>query len=239
MKNPRTFTIHTQPDDATCGPTCLHSVYNYYHDPVDLSLLIKEVEFLREGGTLAVMLGNHALKRGYKASLYTYDLQIFDPTWKKLGQRKLIDKLHQSFQISKKPKQKLTLKSFIEFLTLGGKVCFDDLSPELITGFIKKKIPVITGLSSTYLYQSKREYGRDGIEDDILGQPCGHFVVLYDQDVRKKKIKLADPWGRHPFGKSRNYEVPVQKLINAILLGVLTYDSNLLILTPSLKKHYG
>ena len=66
--------IQAQPDDVTCGPTCLQALYSYYGDVVALKEVIQEVKQLKFGGTLAVMLGNHALKRGYKARIYTYNL---------------------------------------------------------------------------------------------------------------------------------------------------------------------
>ena len=30
------ITILPQPDDTTCGPTCLHAVYGYYDDSIPL-----------------------------------------------------------------------------------------------------------------------------------------------------------------------------------------------------------
>ena len=59
--------ISGQPDDTTCGPTCLHAVYRYYGDAIPLRQVIAEVKSLSGGGTLAVLLGNHALSRGYRA----------------------------------------------------------------------------------------------------------------------------------------------------------------------------
>ena len=73
--------ITMQPDDITCGPACLHSVYDYYGDTISLQQVITEVKSLKSGGTLAVLLANHALKRGYKATIFTYNLNVFDPTW--------------------------------------------------------------------------------------------------------------------------------------------------------------
>lgn len=73
--------IHAQPNDETCGPTCLQAVYQYYDDLIPLQEVIDQVITLRTGGTLGVMLGNHALSRGYQATLYTYNLMMFDPTW--------------------------------------------------------------------------------------------------------------------------------------------------------------
>src|SRR5439155_17715908 len=42
-----------QPDDETCGVTCLHALYRFYGLEVDLTQLIKEVRTLETVGTLA------------------------------------------------------------------------------------------------------------------------------------------------------------------------------------------
>lgn len=63
-----------QPNDTTCGPTCLQAVYRYYGDDVGLGEVIAQVPSLTAGGTLAVMLAGHALRRGYRATIYTYNL---------------------------------------------------------------------------------------------------------------------------------------------------------------------
>ena len=75
------LSILPQPDDATCGPTCLHAVYGYYGDRLPLEDVIAETPTLPGGGTLGAYLGCHALRRGYKAKLYTFDLSVFDVTW--------------------------------------------------------------------------------------------------------------------------------------------------------------
>jgi len=46
-----------QPDDATCGPTCLHAVYRYLGHEIPLDQIIRKVTRLKTGGTLGVMLG--------------------------------------------------------------------------------------------------------------------------------------------------------------------------------------
>src|SRR3954470_1155280 len=70
-----------QPDDTTCGPTCLHALYQFHNDPIPLTQVINEAEELEGRGTLAVLLACHALKRGYDTTIYTYHLPVFDPTW--------------------------------------------------------------------------------------------------------------------------------------------------------------
>ena len=73
--------ILPQPDDTTCGPTCLHAVYRYYGESLPLPEIIAQSRQLEEGGTLAVLLGCDALRRGYRARLFTFNLKVFDPTW--------------------------------------------------------------------------------------------------------------------------------------------------------------
>jgi hypothetical protein len=91
---------------------------------------------------------------------------------------------------------------------------------------------VLTGLSATYLYKSKREYeGSTGesIYDDLRGKPMGHFVVLCGME--KKTVLVADPYQDNPYSNDLYYHVPVGRLINAIMLGIVTYDANLLIIS--------
>ena len=59
----------------------MHAVYRYWEYETSLQEVIDTVEPLPEGGTLAVRLAIHALKRGFRAQIFTYNLQIFDPTW--------------------------------------------------------------------------------------------------------------------------------------------------------------
>jgi hypothetical protein len=74
--------ISKQPDNTTCGPTSLHAVYSYYNDTISLEQTIGEItQFDQGGGTLAVVLGKHAIKRGYSVTIYSFNIKIFDPSW--------------------------------------------------------------------------------------------------------------------------------------------------------------
>ncbi|HUG01384.1 MAG TPA: hypothetical protein VML95_05940 [Longimicrobiales bacterium] len=79
--NPFELEVLPQPDDTTCGPTSLHAVYRHWGVDIPLERVIDEVTPLPHGGTLAVSLACHALRHGFDATIYTYNLQIFDPTW--------------------------------------------------------------------------------------------------------------------------------------------------------------
>lgn len=232
MKKNLAIDIHAQPDDTTCGPTCLHAIYQYFYDPLSLSQVISEIKSLEGGGTLAVVLGCHALRRGYKAKIYTYNLQVFDPSWFKQSLSQFPQKLIAQKDFKKNSKLSFATESYLEFLELGGQILYEDLSPLLIKKHLKRSIPILTGLSSTYLYSCAREFGPNSDYDDVRGEPAGHFVVLAGYDKKEHKILIADPLFPNPMSKHQYYLVDVQRLINAIMLGILTYDGNMLIIEP-------
>jgi len=227
------FDIKAQPDDVTCGPTCLHSIYEYYQDPVGLPEVIKEVKSLKDGGTLGVMLANHALRRGYKVHLYTYNLNVFDPTWFKYSSKKIINFLKQQIRYKFKRKKLIVAsRAYVKFLESGGKIFQDELNAELIKKYLKQSKPILTGLSATYLYGTKREMPADNKFDSIRGEPVGHFVIINGYDESTNTVSLADPMHQNP-QKSQYYKVNVDRLINSIMLGIVTYDANLLIIEPN------
>jgi hypothetical protein len=221
-----------QPDDTTCGPTCLHAVYRYFGDETDLGSVVAEVEPLPGGGTLAVSLACHALRRGYNAEIYTYNLQIFDPTWFAEGVD-LSERLQAQRKHKRKRKLGISTDAYLEYLRLGGVVRFEELRPALIRRFLNRGVPILAGLSATYLYHCAREH--DDEYDDVRGEPVGHFVVLSGYDRKKREITVSDPSHDNPRFRTHRYSVRMDRLITAISLGVMTYDANLLVLTPGAK----
>lgn len=229
------FDIQAQPDEVTCGPTCLHALYEYYKDGISLKEVINEVKSLKAGGTLAVMMGNHALKRGYKATIYTYNLNIFDPSWFKGSTSRMVHNLKRQMRYkSRSRKLQVASKAYIKFLEAGGRILYAELDEELIKGYLKKAIPILTGLSATYLYGTQREIPHNNKYDSIRGEPVGHFAVINGYDESGNYVYLADPMNPNPL-KSQYYSVNFDRLINSIMLGIVTYDANLLIIEPNTK----
>ncbi len=223
------FELVAQPTEETCGPTCLHGVYGYYGDELPLGQVVAEVRMLDQGGTLDVFLANHALERGYRVTLYSYNLVLFDPTWFDLDPPTLASRLRAQARVKPDPKLQLATRGYLRFLELGGDLRFDDLRPALIRRYLQRDIPIMTGLSSTYLYRDMRELP-DSSNDDVRGVPAGHFVVLCGYQQHQRLVRVADPYHRNPLAKELYYYVDMQRLIGAIFLGCLTYDANLLIL---------
>lgn len=222
--------IAKQPDEATCGPTCLHALYRYYGDELPLQQVIDEVRPLDGGGTLGVLLACHALRRGYRATIYSYNLQVFDPTWFDLPGGDLRERLERQRRYKTDPKLQIATAAYIELLELGGRVEFADLSEELLHRHLRADQPLLTGLSATYLYGTPRELGPD--YDDVRGEPVGHFVVICGQTADRHQVLIADPLDPNPLSEVSVYPVSFDRLAGAVFLGIVTYDANLVVVEP-------
>ncbi|MCX7116205.1 MAG: peptidase-C39 like family protein [Gammaproteobacteria bacterium] len=230
--------IRTQPDDETCGPTSLHAIYQHYGLPISLEQIIQEVERSVSGGTLAPLLGKHALHNQFACTLYVNNLNLFDPTWfenehtpasfliKKLRAQRAYQRGRATIQAS---------HAYENFLEMGGCIRFRTLNISLFKKYFEQNIPILTGLSATYLYQCAREWTTpegECVYDDVRGAPCGHFVVLCGYDEKKRLVVVADPHRENPISHNNYYKVSISRLINAIMLGVYTFDANLLVIQP-------
>lgn len=231
--------ILPQPDDTTCGPTCLHAAYRYYGDTISLTQVIKEVRRLKGGGTLDVFLACHALKRGYRARIYTYNLRVFDPTWFAEGRpvADIAQRLQAQARAKNIAKLKTATEGYLEFLALGGQLRFEDLTTSLLRKYLKRSRPIITGLCSTYLYRSMRELVTENGDDDVRGEPSGHFAVLCGYNREERSVLVADPYQLNPVSHSQYYSLSIERVVCSILLGILTYDANFLIIEPRRHKN--
>lgn len=227
------FEILAQPDETTCGPTCLQAVYNYFGDNIPLTRVIDETSRWSDGGTLAVILGNNALKRGYKAVLYTYNLMVFDPSWFSEKAENIIELLEKQMQVKHDPKLHFASLAYIQFLKHGGEIRFQELDEELLIRYLDRQLPILTGLSATYLYGTPREIPETNEYNDIKGKPSGHFVVISGYDRETQQFLISDPLKPNPMARANQYYmVTKNRLINSIMLGIVTYDANILIIKP-------
>ena len=222
--------VLAQPDDTVCGPTCLHAVYRFFGLELPLAQVIAEIPPLPEGGTLAVFLGCHALAQGFRTTIYTNNLQTFDPTWFKPNVD-LSAKLRAQMQVKSDPKLHIASAAYLEFLQLGGKIRMRSLSLELLRGLLDRGIPILAGLSATYLYDCPRELP-DGTLDDIAGTPAGHFAIIRGYDADREHVLIADPLPDNPQFEKPYYSVELGRLLAAVHLGIVTYDANLLVIEP-------
>ncbi|HYH82632.1 MAG TPA: hypothetical protein VEX86_22765 [Longimicrobium sp.] len=225
-----------QPDDVTCGPTCLKKVYAFYGLHLDIEEVIASLERNEDGGTLAVFLGMSALQRGFRARIYSYDLRIFDPTWIALPPDRLREKIHARFPYLKDAQRLRAAGAYIHFLEMGGELSFAELSPALMKGIIDRDHPILAGLSATYLYRHPRERWDPMldrlVDDDVRGEPTGHFVVISGYEHWGRRLVVLDPFEHPESNDGGRQTVDANRLINAILLGDVTYDAVLLEVWP-------
>jgi len=224
--------VEPQPTDSSCGPTCLQAVYRHFGLEVDLAGLIERIPSVPGGGTLAVMLGVDALRRGFAATLQTCNLRVLDPTWFPAKPAVLAARIEASLAVRRHRKERQELQALREFIDLGGEVRMEPLTRELLRQHLVEGCPVLTGLSATFLYRDRRVNPATNHYDDLGGDPQGHFVVLSEYNRGTKQVTVHDPWPQSPFDDPHRYHVHIDRLINAILLGVLTFDANLLAIKP-------
>jgi hypothetical protein len=225
------LSILPQPDESTCGPTCLHAVLRFWGEAEPLEEVVARSRRLEHGGTIAVFLACDALRRGYAATIYTWNITVFDPTWFE-GGVDVAGKLAAQRRIKPDYRLQHATDGYLEFLQSGGELRFADLTAGLLHGILRHGLPVITGLSSTFLYRSAREFGLDGTPDDVAGLPAGHFVVVSGFDAARRSLLVADPYQPNPYGPSLAYWISVERVLAAILLGIVTHDANLLVVHP-------
>jgi hypothetical protein len=225
------LSISPQPDETTCGPTCLHALFRYWGGEESLDELISRVHRFEHGGTLAVFLACDALRKGYRATIYTYNITVFDPSWFS-GEVDIAERLERQRRVKPDERLQTATAGYLEFLQLGGELCFAELTVALVEGLLLRRLPIITGLSATYLYGGPRET-EQGAADDIAGTPAGHFVVLAGFNRERRTFLVADPYQRTPYEPPHAYWIGVERVMGAILLGIVTHDANLLVVHPN------
>jgi hypothetical protein len=91
-------------------------------------------------------------------------------------------------------------------------MAFDDLTPALFKAIIDRDHPVLAGLSATYLYGFPRERydARQGrhVDDDVGGEPVGHFVVISGYDQWGRRLTVMDPSEHVPDAEERLLQWP-------------------------------
>lgn len=123
------FKINSQPNDESCGPTCLHAIYQHYGLDISYEEVASQVESFLSGGTIAPMLGKHALQLGFKVTLYVNNLHLYDPTWFNSDGSSNTDVLREMLMQQMRYKRNQYLArgthAILDFLTLGALSIFD------------------------------------------------------------------------------------------------------------------
>jgi hypothetical protein len=224
--------IERQPDYTTCGPTALHAIYRFYGDDISLDTVVKETPKLPGGGTLAVHLSVHALRRGYEVDTWVCNVRHVDPTWFQQS-TDLKAKLQARWKakgLQDDPRYGPAIEATTQYLDLGGRFVWGDLVPEGIGKRLSYGEPLLTGTNGTYLYQCSRE--TEAGPDDVAGEAFGHFIVICGYRSSDQTMAIADPLLDNPAHGTKYYRVSAFRLLGALFLGVGSDDGNLALIRP-------
>src|SRR5436305_1632081 len=98
--------------------------------------------------------------------------------------------------------------------------------------------PDETTCGPTCLHAIYRYWGEDEPLTTVIGRAQrfegGGTVAGYDCD--RHRVLVADPYGPNPFSPTQEYWINVDRVVNAVLLGIVTHDANLLIISPRGKR---
>jgi len=67
----------------------------------------------------------------------------------------------------------------------------------------------------------------------------GNFVVIGGYNRKERTLMVADPYGRHPYGPSHEYWINIDRVLGAVLLGIVTHDANVLVIHPQGSQLHG
>jgi hypothetical protein len=156
---------------------------------------------------------------------------LFDPTW--FGKQvDLTAKLRAQSQLKPDETLRGATGAYLEYLDLGGRISFEECRPRLLRRYLRRRVPVLAGLSATYLYGTAREMPNENEPDDVRGLPVGHFVLVRGYLQGQRKILIADPFHPNPVRREGIYWVDAHRFVSADMLGIVTYDANLLVVEP-------
>jgi hypothetical protein len=160
------------------------------------------------------------------------NVRHMDPTWFQQP-TDLLAKLRARMEakgLATDPRYGPAMESVAQFIELGGKPVWGDLTPELIGRALAEGTPLLTGTNGTYLYQCSRE--TDDGPDDVRGDSFGHFIVLCGYRSEDQSVAIADPLLDNPAHGTKYYRASVYRLLGAIFLGVGSDDGNLMRIRP-------
>ena len=144
-----------QPDDLSCGPTCLAQVYRYYgHDKRAVRTVIDETARNPDGGTLAVYLGVSALRNGFgAASTRTTCGSSIPPGGSSPAAIAQAGEAAPAPGRPARPKLQRSRAAYIEFLGPRRQGALPELTRELMVRILAAAVTPSSRVGATYLYR--------------------------------------------------------------------------------------
>lgn len=159
--------------------------------------MLKEIAKYKYG-TFMPYLGLYAMNAGFKSTITTHNINVFDPTWFKLSTKEINSKLERRSKEKDVPHeyQKESV-AYSKYLAAGGGLKFDYIRPELLIKNLDQKKPIILDVCSTMLHIKHRKNRVADEYSDVSGMPMYHAIVVSGfvkgQSAKDDKFIIVDP----------------------------------------------
>jgi len=198
-----------------CILACLQQVFGYYKKQISQKEILKSLKKPKRGMSVP-KAGLFAKKHGFNPLVITNNIYIFDPTWLKLGNIKLIKNLEKRKKFINKYNQSL-IDDYLEYLKANGRTKFDTIRLDLFVKYLSKNIPIVVEIASTFLYKKSKSIKPGQFNNPFKGKIEGHGVVI--AGFNKNKFKIIDPDSKNnPYSRSGIYWISIDELIASIFI---------------------
>ena len=187
----------------------------------------------KSGVPLGSSLGHIAtyfITLGFKTTLHTVDIEIFDPSWSGLTSLELIDNLRLRRQHFKSVKYEVEaldviFDGYIKFLEAGGKIVFPIIDENYLIDLLSLG-PIYCSVNYNFLNSTSKYLfeGSVSTHDPVKGSSFAHIVTL--AGFHDGQFKVVDPDAE--FGGVRLINSSL--LVGSIYLAESDYDPLLITL---------
>jgi uncharacterized protein YvpB len=156
----------------------------------------------KEGQPLGTSIGhiaNYFIQQGYKTTIHTTDIQLFDRSWIGKTNEELIELLQQREKYIKHPIYgadvfDVIFDGYISYLKEGGSITFPLIDETYLVKMLEKG-PLFAVVSYNFLNSiPKYKYIKDEnkyLQDPIQGNPTTHSIVI--AGYKDNKFYIVDP----------------------------------------------
>jgi len=208
----------------SCIPACLQEVFGFYKKHISQEKIMGSSLNPKLGMSIPEA-GIFAGKDGFTSLIIVNNIEIFDPTWFNLDEKKLTENLKlRRHYVNKYYKYLIDL--YLKYIRSGGKIKFDTIGVDLLKKYLSQNVPIIMELASTFLYKKAKSRKPGSFNEPFDGEIEGHGVVVAGFD--KNKFKIVDPNTKNnPYNRNGVYWVGSDELLASF--GILEGKSLLLI----------
>lgn len=198
---------HTyQSTNNNCSQTALSIILSYYSNHITAEQIADAIPVRLDDkgepfGTINQQLATWCIGQGYKVTMYTFDCQVIDQSWRKLDRQSLIERLEAAKAGRNVPAlgglwSKMYLQSYIDFVKAGGELHIQPYVTSKVLYGLLKNGPLLACVCFNTMYgtgHSKDVGLRQSEVDDVNGKNTNHSIVIYGV-TEEGEFEIADPW---------------------------------------------